>query len=83
MWQIDQNHFLCNFRYYRNNIELRHKQKSKSFNGQMTSGHAPLPLSKSKFNLYEASIKSDRVNLVAPPSPVHTAKYSTNWERKG
>ena len=49
----------------------------------MTSGHAPLPLSKSKFNLYEASIKSDRVNLVAPPSPVHTAKYSTNWERKG
>ena len=26
---------------------------------------------------------SDRVNLVAPDSPVHRARYSTNWDRKG
>ena len=24
---------------------------------------------------------SDRVNLVAPVSPVHGARYSTNWDR--
>ena len=36
------------------------------------------PFSKSKFNL-----KSDRVNLVALASPVHRARYSTNWDRKG
>ena len=29
------------------------------------------------------SIKSERVNLVAPASPVHRAGYSTNWDRKG
>ena len=34
------------------------------------------PFSKSKFIL-----KSDRVNLVAPASPVH--RYSKNWDRKG
>ena len=28
-------------------------------------------------------IKSDRVNLVAPASPVHRARYSTNLDRKG
>ena len=26
---------------------------------------------------------SDRVNLVAPASPVHRVRYSTNWDRKG
>ena len=36
------------------------------------------PFSKSKFNL-----KSDRVNLVAPASLIHWARYSTNWDRKG
>ena len=36
------------------------------------------PFNKSKFNL-----KSDRVNLVAPANPIHTARYSTNWDRKG
>ena len=41
-----------------------------------------LPFSKSKLNLYEA-LTSDRVNLVAPASPVHRARYSTNWDRKG
>ena len=40
------------------------------------------PFSKSKFNLYEA-IKSDHVNLVAPVSPIHRARFSTNWDRKG
>ena len=30
-----------------------------------------------KFNL-----KSDRVNLVAPASPIHRARYNTNWDRK-
>ena len=29
------------------------------------------------------SIKSDRVNLAAPASPVHRARYSTNCDRKG
>jgi len=29
------------------------------------------------------TIKSDRVNLVAPASPVHRAWYSTKWDRKG
>ena len=28
-------------------------------------------------------MKSDRVNLVAPASPVHRARNSTNWDRKG
>ena len=28
-------------------------------------------------------IKSDRVNLVAPASPVHRARYSTNLEPEG
>ena len=27
-------------------------------------------------------MKSDRVNLVAPASPVQRARYSTNWDRK-
>jgi len=27
--------------------------------------------------------KSDRINLVAPASAVHRAKYSKNWDRKG
>ena len=26
---------------------------------------------------------SDRVNLVAPASPVQRARYSTNWDRLG
>ena len=40
----------------------------------------PWPSSKSKFNL-----KSDRVNLVAPASPIYpiSRRYSTNWDRKG
>ena len=25
----------------------------------------------------------DHVNLVAPASPVHRARYRTNWDRKG
>ena len=29
------------------------------------------------------TIKSDCVNLVPPTSPVHRARYSTNWDRKG
>ena len=40
------------------------------------------PFGKSKFSLYEAW-KPDRVNLVAPSSPVHRVRYSTNWYRKG
>ena len=35
--------------------------------------HAPLTLSKSKFNL-----KSDRVNLVAPASPIECLPYLPN-----
>ena len=37
------------------------------------------PFSKSKFNQ-----KSERVNLVAPASPIYplTVRYSTNWDRK-
>ena len=27
--------------------------------------------------------KADHVNLVAPASPVHRARHSTNWDRKG
>ena len=41
------------------------------------------PFSKSKFNPPTWSIKSDRVNHVAPASPVHRARYSTNCDRKG
>ena len=29
------------------------------------------------------SIKSDRVNLVAPAIPFHIVRYGTNWDRKG
>ena len=45
----------------------------------------PWPFSKKKINL-----KSDRVNLVAPASPIecllslpNVRRYSTNWDRKG
>ena len=44
--------------------------------------HAQIcPLSKSKFSLW--SIKSDRLNLVAPASPVHRGRYRKNWDRNG
>ena len=35
-----------------------------------------------KVNSTKWSITSDRFNLVAPASPVHRARYSTNWDRK-
>jgi len=36
-----------------------------------------------KVNSTYMKLKSDRVNLVASASPVHRARYSTNWDRKG
>ena len=41
------------------------------------------PFGRSKFNLYEAYIKSDRVNLVALAGLVHRVRYITNLDQKG
>ena len=46
--------------------------------------HAHLcPFSKSIFNLYESLSLTASTLFHRPASPVHRARYSTNWEGKG
>ena len=43
---------------------------------------ASLNIARTSDPLAKFNLKSERVNLVAPASPIHRARYSTNWDRK-